>query len=629
MVVGALAGLPALPAHAQAPGADTGCITQIPAGSHQRVALIVANSAYDQGWQPLESPQADRRALVAALARIGFATMELCNADRPTMRAALGEFARHAAAAEVAVVYFAGHGVEWHGTGYVAPLGTGLGESLADPPSTMLAVTELHAALAGARVPILLVDACRVEAAALSNAQAGSIANAAAFADFAGAVGFAAAYGHPAFDSAPPTYALSPYAQSLVEFMPVRGLTLPDFFAAVRADVVRRTAIYVNGPQEPWALHRGNDAYYFSPPDVLETASPALAASGLSPLRIDLQDLESGKEFQLATRLLADEGLPLIHARADGGEALAQYLLSYMLRFGVGVEADQERSDHYLQLAAAGGLAAAQTILGFQNQQYAQDQAREAAGQELLQRAASQDFGRAHYFLGDIARAAEDGDAYSAFLLADRGGADLDHGFRLLEGIAETGDESAEAWLCELAMIHARRAMAELACRNAADAGYAGAQAHMASLRASGAADNDAGDWELAHWQARGRRTIYFELDRFQPRGLNQQIVLDGLLAELARRPWSTIVIEGHTDQLPTREYSLGLGSRMAGSVSRFLEQAGISTQRMVVASCGSSRPVNNSFGIAPFNRRVEVTVVWGAAETDRDQALPPVCAAQ
>lgn len=603
-VVSGLAG----PASAQ--GRDT-CGTELPAAGEQRIALVIANNDYAGGWQPLVSPQNDRVALRDALFKAGFATMELCNGSLDDLRKGLSAFSDRAKGADVALIYFAGHGIEWNGNGYAVPVDSTLNEALAQPATHLLPVDALNRAVADARVSILLLDACRTDVSAQSGQPAGSFANASAFRGFTGALGFAAAYDHPAFDSAPPLYSLSPFAQSVVQFLPIKGLELHDFFRAVQHDVKRRTSVFANGPQTPWSQINVDDPFYFNQPSNLASLIHSESSDEGAPLFVDFKDLEAGYEFEIATQALAEHGLEGIYAKAGNGDRNAQYLLSYMLRFGVGVTADPVLSRDFLERAAKADHPAALAILGFETQLYAEDEQQDRTGLEMLQRAAAQNFGRAWYFLGDIARAAESGDPYSAFLLADRGGDALDRSFFLLQGIAETGDDKAEAWLCELAMIHARAQQAAEACGFAAEAGFKGAQAHIADLIGRGTmrtGNNSA----LAHWRDLAVRTIFFELDRTSPRGLNQQIVLDGVVEELNRSEWRCLLVEGHSDQLPSHEYAIGLSERMAQSVVRKLVEAGIDGSKIVTIAWGKTRPTFKSFGIAPFNRRVELRVIQG-----------------
>ena len=77
----------------------------------RRVALVIGNSNYASVGR-LANPKNDARVVAAMLRRLGFAeVMELYDLTRETMGRALRDFGDHAAGAEWALVFFAGHGL--------------------------------------------------------------------------------------------------------------------------------------------------------------------------------------------------------------------------------------------------------------------------------------------------------------------------------------------------------------------------------------------------------------------------------------------------------------------------------------------------------------------------------------
>lgn len=565
----------------------------------ERIAVVIANSDYRQPWSRLTSPAADVAALAEVLGATGFTVTTACNLDRPGMDALLDRLAQASRSAQVALVYFAGHGFELGGNGYLVPV------DATSPASgdSAVPVERLRAAVGEAAVPLVFLDACRSELGAMEQGTPASLANANLFADFSGAIGFAAAQGQPAYDSAPPGYELSPFAESLVDFLPIRGLELGDVFRAVHNDVERRTRVFLQGSQEPWLLNRLERPYYFSPPIAIELDREPTVAP-VAPLDIDLQGLESGDEFGIVTRLLAERGLEDILAVAAAGDPMAEYLVYFMLRFGMAVQPDEDLAENLLQRSAAAGNPAALTVLGHRTMMQAESAEEEDRGRQMLLQAAGQNFARAHYFLGDLEAAARDGDAYSAFLIADK--SDLTRGLALLEGMAEAGDDFAENWLCELAMVRGLQETAETSCLLAARAGFRGAQSHYAQIEAT------RGDLNARkRWATLGRPTIYFEFDSARLTGVNQRIVVSQLVAELQRRPWNGLTLEVHTDQFTSAEYALGYSSRMANLVSSYLMAEGVDASKISTIAYGSSRPNSKSLGVAPLNRRVEIVVDW------------------
>ena len=71
-----------------------------------------------------------------------------------------------------------------------------------------------------------------------------------------------------------------------------------------------------------------------------------------------------------------------------------------------------------------------------------------------------------------------------------------------------------------------------------------------------------------------------------------------------------TIVIEGHADEIGTREYNLSLGERRANAAKDYLMTYGISGKRISVISYGKEKPVNpKSSPLAWSQNRRSVTV--------------------
>src|SRR5712692_8209629 len=83
-----------------------------PALAEKRVALVLGNSAY-QNVAPLSNPVNDGAVIAAMLKNAGFDVVDSRH-DLPALetRRALRDFADRARDADIAVVYYAGHGIE-------------------------------------------------------------------------------------------------------------------------------------------------------------------------------------------------------------------------------------------------------------------------------------------------------------------------------------------------------------------------------------------------------------------------------------------------------------------------------------------------------------------------------------
>jgi uncharacterized caspase-like protein len=135
-----------------------------PAHAEKRVALVIGNSAY-QAVPPLPNPTADAKLMADTLRSLGFfvvgggAQLDL---DKAGFDAALKAFGSELAGADVALFYFAGHGVETHGLNYLVPVDAHPQDE-ADVFMQMISTTGILDQLekSGTRINLVLLDACR------------------------------------------------------------------------------------------------------------------------------------------------------------------------------------------------------------------------------------------------------------------------------------------------------------------------------------------------------------------------------------------------------------------------------------------------------------------------------------
>jgi hypothetical protein len=127
------------------------------AAEGKRVALVIGMSQY-QHLSSLENPVPDAKAIAAELRSHGFEVSEHYNLDRALD--ALESFKRQAAGADVALVYYDGHGMEVEGKNVVAPVDM---EIECENKTTLRSVEldQLFAAAGPAPQQVVLLDACR------------------------------------------------------------------------------------------------------------------------------------------------------------------------------------------------------------------------------------------------------------------------------------------------------------------------------------------------------------------------------------------------------------------------------------------------------------------------------------
>ena len=125
-----------------------------------RVALVIGNSAYER--QPLRNPVNDAQAMSARLRSLGFVVIERNNLRIRQIGSTLREFRSQLKPGAVALVFYAGHGLQVKGENYLPAVDAQIdGEE--DVPNQSLAVRQIMDVLAdsGSRLNLVFLDACR------------------------------------------------------------------------------------------------------------------------------------------------------------------------------------------------------------------------------------------------------------------------------------------------------------------------------------------------------------------------------------------------------------------------------------------------------------------------------------
>ena len=132
-----------------------------PAWAEKRVALVLGNSAY-QNVAQLPNPVSDGAIIAAKLKEAGFDVVDSRH-DLPAAetRRALRDFADRSRDADIAVVYYAGHGMEVDGTNYLIPVDAKL-ERDTDVYDEAFSLDRVLLAIEPAkRLRLVILDACR------------------------------------------------------------------------------------------------------------------------------------------------------------------------------------------------------------------------------------------------------------------------------------------------------------------------------------------------------------------------------------------------------------------------------------------------------------------------------------
>lgn len=271
------------------------------AGAQQtptRVALVVSNSAYVAGGV-LTNPSRDARIVAQALRQAGFQIVDAkSDLNLLAFQRALRDFQARADGAEVALIYYAGHGIEGAGKNWLVPVDATL-RTERDLEYEAIDLDRALAAVDGADLRIVILDACR-------NSPFGRSWRAGTRAISRGLSGleaddvlviFAAAPGQTASDGAG---ANSPFATALARRLPQAGLPIQLLGGVVRDDVLAAT----NGEQRPFvsASITGTPFYLvpqtISATPVTPTADPASIELAVWNGALQAGSLEAFQEYQ-------------------------------------------------------------------------------------------------------------------------------------------------------------------------------------------------------------------------------------------------------------------------------------------------------------------------------------------
>ena len=240
-----------------------------PAAAEKRIALVVGNSAY-QNITRLENPRSDATLMADTLSSLGFTLVgerAQIDLDKTSLDNAVQNFGRQIQGADVALFYYAGHGVQVSGSNYLVPVSANPTRE-ADVDFQMVDVNLVLRQMqgSGTRLNIVILDACRNNpfgARGLRSSEGGLAQMRApegtliSYATQPGSVALDGSDGH------------SPYTKALVATVKQAGLDIFQTFNQVGLAVKRQTG----GAQQPWVSSSPIDgSFYFVAPAASQIA---------------------------------------------------------------------------------------------------------------------------------------------------------------------------------------------------------------------------------------------------------------------------------------------------------------------------------------------------------------------
>ena len=245
--------------------------------AEKRVAFVVGNGAYKNVAQ-LPNPPIDAKAMANTLRSVGFEVVEGTNLTRDKMTEKLLDFGKRAQGADVAVFFYAGHGIAISGTNYLLPVDADIKSEMDVKLGAAINIDlTLDQTMGDAKVKLVFLDACRDNpfAARIRSAKATrSVAVNSGLAEMKSGEGtllaFATGPGQTALDGEFGNH--SPFTRALISNIAKPGVEIQQAMTKVRAQVNEET----NKNQLPWG-HTNLIGEVYLNPQAASADKPAAA----------------------------------------------------------------------------------------------------------------------------------------------------------------------------------------------------------------------------------------------------------------------------------------------------------------------------------------------------------------
>ena len=358
----------------------------------ERVALVIGMGDY-VNVTPLKNTINDANKIAAKLQDVGFNVTLATNKTQGELLDILQTFSFQAETADLALVYYAGHGVEVQGVNYMVPVDAKVTKA-DDITRVGVSLNQILKSVEGARkMRVVILDSCRnnpfvgikgFEAsgdtsvtgnAADPNAPPQGLAP--VNPELGTLVAYAARAGQVALDGLGGN---SPYATALVDAFGKPDVEIGLMFRQVRDEVLKNTG----NLQEPYQYGSLSGTPFYlagnsqGSIDIAAEADPKIAWANIKPdQEKQMQTMAEGGDTRALLGLAymrlnpdqasynPEEAVKFLTKAADAGAADAQYELAKLYEKGLGVPVDPVKALALYQSAADQGLADAVNDLGF------------------------------------------------------------------------------------------------------------------------------------------------------------------------------------------------------------------------------------------------------------------------
>ena len=353
--------------------------------AEQRLALVIGVANYSHILK-LKNTVNDTRLLARKLQDLDFDVTLVEDPNLIDMRAKIAEFAFKSETADVALVYYAGHGIEFAGVNYLVPTDINVSDREGIVANSVSLDDILVAVDKARQLRIVILDSCRndpfIEGAAnqsnisVQDASLRRSGLAAASPERGTLVAYAAEAGQVALDGNGEN---SPFATALVEHLGTPDLEIGLVFRRIRDSVLNATGnaqephTYGSLPGKPYFFAGENQSA-----NTLESADRQNAWGKLAPdqellLTALADDGDTRALMGLAYMRLnpeesnydAAKAFSLLQRAANTGDAEAKYELGRLFEKGIGTTQDTKKAIALYRQAADLDYADAINDLGF------------------------------------------------------------------------------------------------------------------------------------------------------------------------------------------------------------------------------------------------------------------------
>jgi hypothetical protein len=235
-------------------------------GGVRRLALVIGNDAYP--GKPLNNAVNDAQSMKSALEQSGFKVQVSLNATQQQMESAIDEFTGGVKPGDIALFFYAGHGMQISDQNYLVPVDfqarTEVDAKYKAYPAQRV---QENLEAAGAAMQILVLDACRNNP--FRSWRGGSEGLAAMQAGRGTYIAFATSPGKTAFDNPEGRNGL--FTGELITVLRETGVSLDQVFNRVRERVAEKS----RGQQLPWSTSSVTGEFYFKVTTEASTSIPA------------------------------------------------------------------------------------------------------------------------------------------------------------------------------------------------------------------------------------------------------------------------------------------------------------------------------------------------------------------